>query len=91
MSSLTVRLFIEVYECSPRQRTIFRRKLLRLGWSRIGSSGALFGMEMGGLKSERQALRRTTRHVHAAIQAAEILDFSADCFCSGQFKLAKAT
>lgn len=87
---ISVMLFVELGESSPRQRTIFRRELLRCGWSSVGNRGLVFAIQMSDVKSDRQVMRRTTRHVHAALQTAEISDWSANCVCSDQPELAKA-
>ena len=87
---LSVMLFVEVGETSPRQRTILRRELLRCGWSGVGNDDLIFAMQMCNMKSDRQAMSRATRHVHAAVQMAEILDWSANCIYSEPPKLTKA-
>ena len=88
---LSVMLFVEVGESSPRQRTILRRELLRSGWSSIENDDLVFAMQMYDMKSDRQAMSRATRHVHAAVQMAEILDWSANCIYSEPPTLTKAT
>ena len=88
---LSVLLFVELGESSPRQRTILRRELLRCGWSGVGNDGLVFATQMCGMKSDRQAMSRATQNVHSAVKMAQVLDWSANCICSEQPKLAKAT
>jgi len=87
---LSVMLFVELGESSPRQRTILRRELLQSGWSSVGNDDLVFTMQMCDMKSDRQAMSRATRHVHAAVQMAEILDWSANCIYSEPPTLTKA-
>lgn len=88
---ISVMLFVELGETTPRQRTIFRRELLRRGWSSVGNRGLEFATQMSDVKSDRQVMRRATRHVHAALGMAEISDWSANCVCSETPGLANAS
>ena len=83
MPSIPITLYVELGETTPRQRTIFRRSLLQSGWSSADGSGHAFSRQLNDVTSELQVFRLSTEHVHAAVAAADISDWAADCVCSG--------
>lgn len=76
---VTALLFIDLRGSSPRQRTILRRELRQCGWTPSGSDDLVFMMDVNAANSDVEITNRATRNVHAAVDAAGISDWTADC------------
>ena len=82
MPLIPITLYVELGETTPRQRTIFRRSLLQSGWSSGNDPGHVFSRQVDDVTSELQVFRLVAEHVHAAVAAADISEWAADCVCS---------
>jgi len=72
-------LYVELGDTSARQRTILRRVLLGHRWRPLAKHDFAFVMEIRGATSDHQIVNRATRNVHAAVAAAAVSDWSAEC------------
>ncbi len=72
-------LYVELGHASARQRTILRLVLLSKRWRPVADQELTFLMEVRGARSDQQVLDRATQNIHAAVAAAELSDWSADC------------
>lgn len=82
MPLLSVMLIVDFEPRSSSQLATFSNELLRAGWSCAEGNECVYTSQMNDVSSDHQMLQRTTEHVHAAVEAAEVSEWSADCVCS---------